>query len=89
MDRNVSLPLPFPVIASLITLLVGVLACAVELTVEEEQRDMELSLLRHSLSMPWDSRKRSSDAQDAFPAKCRYVEWDREREPSNVSWMIV
>jgi len=79
MDQNVSLPLPFPVIASLITLLVGVLACAVELIVEEEQRDIELSLLRHSLSMLWDSRKRSSDAQDAFPEKFRYIEWDRER----------
>jgi len=79
MDQNVSLPLPFPVIASLITLLVGVLACAVELIVEEEQRDMELSLLRHSLAMLWYSRKGSSDAQDAFPAKRRYIEWDRER----------
>jgi hypothetical protein len=83
MDRNVPLSLPFPLIASLITLLVGVLACAVELIVEEEQRDMELSLLRHSLSMLWDSRTRkkrkSKDAQDAFLAKYRYIEWDRDR----------
>jgi len=75
MDQNVPLSLPFPLIASLIALLVGVLACAVELIVEEEQGDMELSLLRHSLSMLWDNRKRkSNDAQDSFPAKCRYIE---------------
>jgi hypothetical protein len=30
--------------------------------------------------MLWNSRKRKSvNAQDAFPAKCRYIQWDRDR----------
>ncbi len=42
MDQNVPLSLLFPLIAILITLLVGVFACAVEIIDEEELQDMDL-----------------------------------------------
>jgi hypothetical protein len=80
MDRDVPPPLPLPLIASLISLFVGVFACAVALVIEEEQREMEQLLLRHALSMLQDSRKRKSDdAEGHFVTKCRYIQWDRDR----------
>jgi hypothetical protein len=69
-----------PLIASLITLFVGVLACAVALVIEEEQWEMEQVLLRHALSMLWDSRKRKFDnAEGNFVTKRRCIQWDRDR----------
>jgi hypothetical protein len=80
MDRNVPPPLPLPLIASLITLFVGVFAFAVALVIEEEQWEMEQLLLRHALSMLRDSRKRKfDDAEGHFVMKCRYIQWDRDR----------
>jgi hypothetical protein len=80
MDRNVPPPLPLPLIASLITFFVGVFAYAVALFVEEEQHEMELSLLRHSLSMLRDSRKRKpGNAEGNHATKRRYIQWDRAR----------
>ena len=55
-------------------------ACAVALVIEEEQREIEQSLLRDSLYMLWDSRKRKSDnAEGHLVTKRRYIQWDRDR----------
>ena len=79
MNRNPP-PLPLPLIASIITLFVGVFVCAVALVIEEEQREIEQSLLRDSLYMLWDSRKRKSDnAEGHLVTKRRYIQWDRDR----------
>jgi hypothetical protein len=67
-------------IASLITLFVGVFAVAVSIVIEEEQREMEQLLLRHALSALRDGRKRKFDhAEGHFVTKRRYIEWDRDR----------
>jgi hypothetical protein len=80
MDRNVPQPIPFPVVASLVALLFGVIACAVALVIEEEQRDFEMSLIREVAVMIVDGRKRRlADTDEGAMPKRLYVEWDRGR----------
>ena len=76
-------------IASLITLLVGVFACAVHLIIEEEQQDMELSLLRHSLSMLCDSRERKSDDAQMLLLQNADISNGKEKKHSSASQMII
>ena len=88
MDRDVPPPLPLPLIASIITLFVGVFACAVALVIEEEQREIEQSLLRDSLYMLWDSRKRKSDNAEDILSRNADIYNGIGIEHSNASWKI-
>jgi hypothetical protein len=84
MGRNVPQPIPFPVVASLVALLFGVIACAVALVIEEEQHEFETSLIREVAIMIMDGRKRLGDTDEGAMPNRHNVEWDRGRARQSI-----
>jgi hypothetical protein len=80
MNRNLpSSSLPSLVLASVITLFISVFAYIIYLLLEEEQSEHDEFLLRHSLQMILQSRRKRKSSTEGGAIKRRYILWDRDR----------
>lgn len=78
MTRNAS-PIPMPFIACTAALFLALFASILSLLIEEEEREQTEELLRDSIVMFREGRKRRGEDTGDVPQKKKYVNWDRDR----------
>jgi hypothetical protein len=72
-------PIPTQLVVSATVALAGIIAYVAALLIEEEQREVQESLLAQSLALLRESRKRRARAVGDGPRKKSYIMWDRDR----------
>ncbi len=82
MNRNDASDVCFPAVIAVATMLVALFSCVAMLVVEEEYNELCLKLLRETLVMIRESRRRKrrlgGDIVDG-PRKKSFIKWDRDR----------
>ena len=72
-------PIPTQLVVSATVALAGIIAYVAALLIEEEQREVQESLLAQSLALLRESRKRRARAVGDGPRKKSYIMWNRDR----------